>query len=673
MKRIRPLGMTVVFVLMAQLWVQSIRAEDASPVGTLYVTSEPTDAQVLVDGALKGVTPCLVKDVAAGNLRIVIRKPGFAEAVRQVKVDAGKLEKLKFKLLPLRDVGTIVVMVKPEGGSVYLGHSYKGKTPCKLINIKAGTYTVRVTGQGYVPYEATITVKADAEELVVGEMAPIKGESKPTTAVQAEVTAKAESPGVRVSTEEEKVFAPVRSLIQEREYDKAVKTLIGMSQQSAFTTYRARIIRDLGFVRVMKSVVDAACKALPGMVGEEMEVVLRKGIAMKGTLKEVKDRQIVLKLAVAETTVDLKDVDAVLIVRLAGKELDRTKASTQAAFGVFYASEGEYARAERALALAHGGGYDVTEARSFLSAEKALAEAEKTAKVTSVKAEPKRDPEVVAKKPEPKAESKKTPVVLIDESKSGLLLSQLKEAITKLGFEVKVQEGVDYTKLEDEVVLLAFVDKGSYAKAFTKTELEAIRRFVGKGGSLFYVGTSRADSDSEDSKKSKRKRDRRREQSAGESLMSAFGVELRDDSLDWARRVPSDMPAWAMPLQLWTTRHIIMRHVKYLWVATWRLRPSTLDMPNKADVLVVTGKYISSTYSRSTKLTMAAAMDFGKGRVFILSTPLFLGTSLGTGTDDKAKDRKRIEIPQNDGEIFILNAFKWMLHVRSTKEYGKPF
>lgn len=85
--------------------------------GSIKVTSDPEEAEVLMDGALIGVTPLLLDNVPAGSLKIEIRKPNFQPTVINTEVQPLEISFIEEELNPIQ--GTVRLAMNPPS-HVYL-------------------------------------------------------------------------------------------------------------------------------------------------------------------------------------------------------------------------------------------------------------------------------------------------------------------------------------------------------------------------------------------------------------------------------------------------------------------------------------------------------------------------------------------------------------------------
>jgi hypothetical protein len=128
----------------------------APALGTLAVTSEPSEADVYLDGAAKpaGKTP-FVLGVSPGKVKVRVSMAGYQDQTEDVELRAGERTPLYCSLTP-RD-GAVEISSDPPGADVYSGTESWGKTPLKRP-VKPGVYRLKVTLKGSGEREDVITV-----------------------------------------------------------------------------------------------------------------------------------------------------------------------------------------------------------------------------------------------------------------------------------------------------------------------------------------------------------------------------------------------------------------------------------------------------------------------------------------------------------------------------------
>ena len=124
--------------------------------GDLFIVSEPSGAQIAIDGRrIAGLTPNLAENLPAGKRRVVVRKGRTLGATVEVEVRAGELGNLSVKLGRLK--GGLYVKVRPFGSEVFLDGRPLGKTPLKKT-MNTGDYTLEVKRRGHRGFRERVSV-----------------------------------------------------------------------------------------------------------------------------------------------------------------------------------------------------------------------------------------------------------------------------------------------------------------------------------------------------------------------------------------------------------------------------------------------------------------------------------------------------------------------------------
>jgi len=128
--------------------------------GRLYITTNPTGADVFIDGVLYGVTDAMIVDVPPGQRVITLTKEGYATWQKTVNVQALRITMLTgITLTPVgAQTGSISVISIPWNAAVYLDDQYKGLTPVTIQGVSAGSHALKVTKDGYKDYSTQATV-----------------------------------------------------------------------------------------------------------------------------------------------------------------------------------------------------------------------------------------------------------------------------------------------------------------------------------------------------------------------------------------------------------------------------------------------------------------------------------------------------------------------------------
>jgi hypothetical protein len=151
--------------------------------GSLYVLSDPTNANIYLDAVYKGRTPMTITSIAPTTHILEIDHAGYYDWKSTVEVPAGGTKTVSATLnpMPTSTVGWVYVSSSPGGASVTLDGNPVGQTPysgsLKLNNIAAGDHTVALSLAGYSPYSAQTSVLAST----VSEVSAILQPSSPAS------------------------------------------------------------------------------------------------------------------------------------------------------------------------------------------------------------------------------------------------------------------------------------------------------------------------------------------------------------------------------------------------------------------------------------------------------------------------------------------------------------
>ena len=140
------------------------QSDHTKPSGSLKISSDPTDALVLLDGNPMGNTDMETSGIDIGKRKLELKKDCFETKTTEVFIKANQQVILNLKLKA--SYGAISVTSNPAGADILMNEKLMGVTPAELTELKDGTYTISLKKDGYEEWKDTVTVKAGKTVLI---------------------------------------------------------------------------------------------------------------------------------------------------------------------------------------------------------------------------------------------------------------------------------------------------------------------------------------------------------------------------------------------------------------------------------------------------------------------------------------------------------------------------
>lgn len=140
--------------------------------GNIRIQSNPTDANIIIDGKVYGRTPKTLHTFLSGKHSISIRKEGYVEHKSEIKVEAEKTTIVNAKL---KKFAEIYLYSEPSTANVYLNGVNKGKTPLTLKLEPDKQIQIKLTKDFYTDWEKTIDLEEGTNERVGARLEKQRG------------------------------------------------------------------------------------------------------------------------------------------------------------------------------------------------------------------------------------------------------------------------------------------------------------------------------------------------------------------------------------------------------------------------------------------------------------------------------------------------------------------
>ncbi len=157
---------------------------------TLEINSDPSGANVYIDGNYNGITP-LNTNLTPGTYKIKLTKQDYKNYTTTVTINPGESKTISATLTPA--FGYLSVDSTPQGAKVYIDDSYAGETPLKDYKLSTGEHTVKVVKDGYGEFTKTVTVNPGEKASVTASLVAIITTSTTTTATSSSTTTSSSS------------------------------------------------------------------------------------------------------------------------------------------------------------------------------------------------------------------------------------------------------------------------------------------------------------------------------------------------------------------------------------------------------------------------------------------------------------------------------------------------
>ena len=154
---------TVVISPKSQL---TVNASLSALPGNLVVSSQPVDAQVILDGKPVGRTPLEIKNIEEGEHRLKLELPNYYPNEQKVFINSGQSTQLNTQLR-IR-LGFLDIAALPNGASVNLNGRFYGKSPVRVDKVEPGKVEVEITSAGYRTFKEVYSVKPN-DTIVIKE------------------------------------------------------------------------------------------------------------------------------------------------------------------------------------------------------------------------------------------------------------------------------------------------------------------------------------------------------------------------------------------------------------------------------------------------------------------------------------------------------------------------
>jgi formylglycine-generating enzyme required for sulfatase activity len=160
---------------------QKLDVIELAPVdGNLQLTSEPSGADVLVDGVYAGRTPVDLELSPGEAHELSLSVAGYEPALKEVRVDPGVSQMLHIELTGT--FGAVEIVCDPPDAELLINGEARGRAD-QTVELTAVPQTILIRKPGYESYQTTLTPRpgfTQSVEVVLRTLEQAKVEDRPT-------------------------------------------------------------------------------------------------------------------------------------------------------------------------------------------------------------------------------------------------------------------------------------------------------------------------------------------------------------------------------------------------------------------------------------------------------------------------------------------------------------
>lgn len=164
-----------------------VLTKEVAPTGSILVASTPSGASIRLNGAPKGTTPGLLKDLVEGKYLVTVDLKNYKSYTATVIVKSGQEAKVDAKLeSDTGGLGTVKIQTDVDGAEVYIDGEAAGPAPVSK-KLKAGRHVVEARAEGFTKAMKEIDVKDGEVNVVQLSLKEATAKSKASVRVIANV------------------------------------------------------------------------------------------------------------------------------------------------------------------------------------------------------------------------------------------------------------------------------------------------------------------------------------------------------------------------------------------------------------------------------------------------------------------------------------------------------
>jgi len=129
--------------------------------GLVFIRSQPSGANVTINGAFSGQTPVEVTLPPGRPHEITLFRSGFNQASRRIETLPDQEQDIMVALVPITSV--VRIITEPAAAELYVDGEFKGEAN-QTLELMAASQIIEIRREGYVPYTGSFTSRPGLEQ-----------------------------------------------------------------------------------------------------------------------------------------------------------------------------------------------------------------------------------------------------------------------------------------------------------------------------------------------------------------------------------------------------------------------------------------------------------------------------------------------------------------------------
>ena len=152
---------------------------------SVNISSEPSDATILIDNSERGTTPQTIKGLSLGTHKIEVRMTGYEDWNENITVKTDKDNTVNALLQKI--TGSINIQSDPSNATILIDGNKAGTTPATIKDLSPGTHMVDISMEGHAEWRESVEIisgeKIDLTATLQMEVGSLDIKSKPSGAI----------------------------------------------------------------------------------------------------------------------------------------------------------------------------------------------------------------------------------------------------------------------------------------------------------------------------------------------------------------------------------------------------------------------------------------------------------------------------------------------------------